>query len=396
MPTWRRLSLPGAARAQTLVDVSLAVFLFAIGVGWPGGVTGAGLGLPVGVALVAGQSLPLAIRRKAPRAVFVVVAAASIFYGVYGFAGSPIDLGEPVALYTVATAHQLADSAGALGISVVGLIVEAQLNARWGGPTQTLAVVLVFTLVTAVGRHQRLRAVRLSEAIAHGSELERRHAEHAALVAAEERLRLAEELHDVVGHGLTVVLLQAGLARRTLDAEPDRARAAVEVIEERARSAMQEMQTLLAVLRDDSASRAPIPTIADIDRLRLDVAGAGISVALELHGTVRALPELIESSAFRIVQEALTNVVRHSRADTAMVRVGYGDHALEIDVADNGIGMVESPPSCGGRGLIGMRERVTRLGGTLALEQVESGGFRVLARIPVAQPGDPAQRVLMQ
>jgi signal transduction histidine kinase len=377
-----------------LADLSLAVFLFGIGIAWPGGLGPSRVDMPLAVLLVAGQSLPLAMRRSAPRTVFVVVGAASVSYGLSGFVGSPTDIGELVALYTVATTCRLVDSIAAGAAAIGGLSAVAINSPHWQGPAETLAVTLVFVLVLAVGRHQRLRVARLTEASHYAEELERRQGERMALAAAEERLHLAEELHDAVGHGLAIVLLQASVARRELNAHPDRARAAVGVIEERARAAMEEMQVLLNVVHDgETASRSPAPRIDDLDDLVHPVRAAGIEVTLQREGSQRALPEVIEVSAYRIVQEALTNVVRHSGATRAHVCLHCRDDVLDIEVSDNGRGTSDPTTSGGGRGLVGMSVRATRLGGLFDVDAEQRQGFTVRAQLPIPDRAVPLERV---
>lgn len=366
-----------------LTGPGLALLLFGIGLAWPGGLGPSRVDLPLAVVLVACQSLPLAVRRIVPRAVFVTVGAAAAVYGVAGFVGSPIDIGELVALYTVSATCRLADSIGALAAAIGGLAAVATSSPHWQGPAETLAVTLVFALVFAVGRHQRLRAARLTEAARYAEELERRQGERVALAAAEERLHLAEELHDAVGHGLAIVRLQASVARRELASHPDRARAAVAMIEERAQAAMEEMQMLLGVLHAGATpSHSPVPHIADLDDLVQPVRAAGIEVTVEREGEPRAMPEVIDVSAYRIVQEALTNVVRHSGASRANVCLRYREDFFEIEVSDNGRGPVDSTSSGGGRGLVGMRERATRLGGLFEVDAEPGRGFVVRAQLP--------------
>jgi signal transduction histidine kinase len=239
--------------------------------------------------------------------------------------------------------------------------------------------------------HQRLRQTRLAEAAELALQLERGQTERNALAAAEERLRLAEELHDVVGHGITVILLQARLGRRALEGDPERAQdpqrasAAIGIIEERGRAVMEEMQRLLGVLHgDDSPTLAPLPGIEQLERLASEVREAGIDVEIGYEGAVRRLPEGIEVSAYRIVQEALTNTVRHAGASRATISLAYERHVLEIEVVDDGSGADGQPNGSGrGRGLLGMRERAKRLGGSLDAGPAPGRGFRVHAVLPL-------------
>jgi MYXO-CTERM domain-containing protein len=202
----------------------------------------------------------------------------------------------------------------------------------------------------------------------------------------EERLRIARELHDVMAHTIAAVNVQAGVAADALDDDPDQAKASLRAIRDGGRQALAELKATVGVLRaGDDAPRAPAPGLAALDGLVETARGAGIDVELAVAGSARPLPGAIDLTAYRIVQESLTNVVRHANATTATVHVRYEPDAIELRVEDDGRG---SSNGAGGHGLAGMRERAAAVGGTLEAGPARGGGFRVSARLPTA--GAPA------
>ena len=211
--------------------------------------------------------------------------------------------------------------------------------------------------------------------------------ELAARSAAEERLRIARELHDVVAHAMSVITVQAGVARY-IDAEmPERASAALESIESTGRQALRDMRQLLGVLRAEGerAASSPAPALADLGELVDGMHAAGTSVDLRVGGDVRQLPEGLELSAYRIVQEALTNVVKHAATDRARVDLRYEPDELAIEIIDDGAGARASMSGIG-HGLVGMRERAALHGGSLEAGPLPVRGYRVAARLPISAP----------
>ncbi|MGH6654192.1 MAG: sensor histidine kinase [Actinocrinis sp.] len=202
--------------------------------------------------------------------------------------------------------------------------------------------------------------------------------------ATEERLRIARELHDVVAHGMSVITVQAGVGGHLLDERPEQARAALAVIETTGREALRELRQLLGVLREDGAeaARAPAPRIADLDDVVRRVRQAGIVVDLDVRGERRALSGGVELSAYRIVQEALTNVVKHAHTDRCRVRLTYREDALGIEVTDDGAGAGPRGREPG-HGIVGMRERAALHGGTFEAGPLPLRGYRIEAGIPL-------------
>jgi signal transduction histidine kinase len=207
----------------------------------------------------------------------------------------------------------------------------------------------------------------------------------------EERLRIARELHDVVAHGMSIIAVQSGVGAHVLDSQPEEARKALAAIEVTSRQALTEMRRLLGVLRqaaEPSGSLTPTPGLGEVDTLAADVARTGTKVEVRIEGTRPELPLGLDLSAYRIVQEALTNVVRHAGPATARVRIRYATDAVDIEVVDDGRGDRLRERS-DGHGIVGMRERSVLYGGWLDAGPLPGGGFRVAAHLPV-DAGGPA------
>jgi signal transduction histidine kinase len=213
----------------------------------------------------------------------------------------------------------------------------------------------------------------------------RREKEAAEAAIGEERARIARELHDVVAHAISVIVLQARGGRKQLSSAPDQTRDALDAIEVTASQALAEMRRLLGLLResDDGVAHAPQPTLARLDELLTQVRDAGLPVELEIEGARRELPPGIDLSAYRIVQEALTNALKHAGPASARVSVRYADDGLELEVADDGAGDGNGDGT--GHGLVGIRERVAVFGGQVDAGARPDGGYAVRARLPYAR-----------
>jgi signal transduction histidine kinase len=201
--------------------------------------------------------------------------------------------------------------------------------------------------------------------------------------ATDARLSIARELHDVLAHSLSMINVQSSVALELLDDQPERAGPALAAIKEASRQAISDVHSLVTALRaDNGLPTAPTPGIADLDDLVGTARATGLTVTTSVHGEPRVLPSVIDVAAARIVQESLTNVVRHSSAQNATVTVDYGPDAVTVTVDNDGRPLNASPPS-GGSGIIGMRERARALGGDLSVRRHPGGGFSVHATIPV-------------
>lgn len=235
-----------------------------------------------------------------------------------------------------------------------------------------------------LGRAVRSRQIRAVEAEDRVVAIEREREEKMRAVVAEERGRIARELHDIVAHGVSVMVLQAGAARQTLDRDPGKVRELLETVEHMGRQALDEMHRLLSVLRrsDDDLAVTPPLKLAAIERLIDDVRGTGLAVELRIEGEQRPLAPGLEVSAYRIVQEALTNTIRHAQASSVQVVLRYDPDALELTIGDNGTGSTDDRNS-GGHGLIGMKERAELFDGSVNAGPGEPNGWVVTARLPI-------------
>jgi signal transduction histidine kinase len=343
--------------------------------------------LALGYALVLLHTLPLAARRRFPGAVL----AASVASGLAAAAiGLPEVLGLAilVAVYSVAAYGGRWVALAGLAAAELGSAAVQLTPGRFQMPTpvgNALIIAAAWLLGHFVGV-RRAYTARLERT----AELERTRAELARRAVAEERLRLARELHDVVAHSISVIAVQSGVGAHVAHTQPEEAAKALAAIEATSRAALTELRRLLGVLRQEGepqASLAPVPGLADLDALLAEVAKAGLGVRLRVEGTPSPLPAGVDLSAYRIVQEALTNVVKHAGPARAQVVVGYGDRDVTVEVTDDGQGVV-APTGNGqtrvGHGLIGMRERVAAFGGDLEAGPRPGGGFRVAARLPLA------------
>jgi signal transduction histidine kinase len=232
------------------------------------------------------------------------------------------------------------------------------------------------------GARRRQEAVVTAQQRA--AELERAREELARRAVTEERLRIARELHDVVAHSMSIIAVQSGVGVHVLDSRPEEARKALVAVEATSRQALVEMRRLLGVLRQEAEPRgslAPAPGLAEVEALAVEVARAGVRVEVRIEGTPTQLPAGLDLSAYRIVQEALTNVVRHAGPATARVAVRYAPGQVAVEVVDDGRGADDQ--GGGGHGIAGMRERAALYGGTLEAGPLPGGGFRVAASLPV-------------
>jgi signal transduction histidine kinase len=250
-----------------------------------------------------------------------------------------------------------------------------------------LGVVAAAWVLGRFAHNYRAYAARLEERTA---ELEQAREELARRAVADERLRLARELHDVVAHAMSVIAVQSGVGAHIATTQPKEARRSLAAIEATSRAALTELRRLLGVLRQEGEPEgdlAPVPGLADLDGLLAELGKAGLAVRLQVEGTPSPLPAGVDLSAYRIVQEALTNVVKHAGPARARVVVGYRDQDVTVEVIDDGRGAATSVRDGRvgtGHGLIGMRERVTAFNGELEVGPRPGGGFRVAARLPLA------------
>jgi signal transduction histidine kinase len=379
-----------------LFDSGLALVAASLGTGlFTGLVRGVQPALPrpavaLGYALVLLHTLPLAARRRFPGAVLAATVASGLAIAALGLPPEILVLPILVAVYSVA-------AYGDRWVSLAGLAAAELGSAAAPLPQPVRQDVppvvgngLIIGAAWLLGHFVGLRRGYITRLEERTAELERARAELARRAVAEERLRLARELHDVVAHSISVIAVQSGVGAHVADTQPKEAAKALGAIEATSRATLTELRRLLGVLRQEGepqGSLAPVPGLADLDALLAEVAKAGLGVRLRVEGTPSPLPAGVDLSAYRIVQEALTNVVKHAGPARAQVTIRYGDQDVTVEVTDDGRGVV-APTSDGrvgtGHGLIGMRERVAAFGGDLETGPRPGGGFRVAARLPFA------------
>jgi signal transduction histidine kinase len=374
----------GSRRDASLVlDASLALVVAAVDLG-QAGVAGMVPGEPHlttgAVLLLLAQSAPLVERRRAPVVVWLVVAVLAAAYGIADYPDRLLPLAPLVALYTVLVQHGRR-VALLVGLVSLGAGVGSAAAAGDSDAQDYLATVLLVGITVALALTQRARRAYLSELETKAEHLERIRAAEARRAVQDERVRIARELHDVVAHSVSMVVVQAEAA--AVAAEPE-ARAALEAIGETARGALTELRRLLGVLRaDDETALAPQPGVGQLDALVGQVRAAGLPVEVRVEGPPQPLPAGVDLSVFRIVQEALTNTLRHAGAAHATVVIRYRDGCVELAVTDDGSGAAEAAGADAGHGLVGIGERVTMLGGSLTAGPRPEGGFQVSTRLPI-------------
>jgi signal transduction histidine kinase len=368
----RRFLGRSAFRTDALLALALALFLQ--NDAWSAYVTG-----PNGLYSLAAilLTLPLAWRRRRPLAVVTVVsgtlAAQSLLAGP-----SPDSFFLPPALavYTVAahTERRPALFGGALGLAA-GL--------AWFGVSDFLLPTTMLGGAWLGGRLVRERQLRADVLEDRTVVLEREREQRARAAVAEERVRIARELHDVVAHGISVIAVQARGGRRMIETEPAEARQAFDSIETTAQSALTEMRRLLGMLRsdDEQLALAPQPSLENLDSLVAQVREAGLPVEVSVEGEQVALPPGVDLSAYRIVQEGLTNALKHAGPARARVYVRYRPDDVEVEIVDDGPGKQNGDRR--GHGLTGVRERVALHGGELDVGRVPEGGYALRARLPL-------------
>ncbi|GLY88477.1 sensor histidine kinase [Actinoallomurus iriomotensis] len=332
----------------------------------------------------AGTALPLIWRRRFPLACLLAIFVAMLCYNqVRNAASEPIGWGMLVAAYSIAWGgRRVREAAVLLVIGAVAIALSRSL-------TTSVIGVLTTTGAYVLGLLARHREIRL-QALAHrAGEMERERELDLARAATAERARIARDMHDILAHAVSIMVVQAEAGPVVVRANPDRAEQAFDAIAEAGRDAMVQLRRMLGVLKEehDTGSRAPQPTVADVPALVEQVDGTpGLRVGLRVAGEVRPLPADAEVAAYRIVQEALTNTVKHAGASRVTVSLDWSDTGLEVTVSDNGDGGGKTAGA--GHGLIGIRERAAACGGTAEAGPVR-GGYRVTATLPYAQVGAP-------
>ncbi|GAA4985199.1 sensor histidine kinase [Actinopolymorpha pittospori] len=346
---------------------------------------------PLAIVLLVAGPAALVFRHHRIVAVLCFLMALTLAYLGLGYPLGPFVFSPIIALIeAVRQRHRLVAWVSA-GVLYFGHLAIGWLSGADAGPSLVKAVIVAgWLLVVLIGAElTRIRVERVEES-------RRARAAEAAGRVTEERLRIARELHDVVAHNISLINVQAGVALHLMDAQPEQARTALTAIKQASKETLVELRSVLGVLRqvDESGPRHPAPSLRRLDDLAARTRQAGLDVRVSVGGRPVPLPSSVDTAAYRIVQEALTNVLRHSGARTAWVRVDYGGRMLVVEVVDDGLAVASGLPnanpndgSTGGSGLAGMRERVTALGGDLVVGPVPGKGFRVYAELP--QEGAP-------
>lgn len=334
----------------------------------------------VAVALLLAGPVALALLRKRPVVLAAVVMAVTVTYFVSGYPYGPVFLSVAISLFWVVGAGRRLAGWSIAGVGFASAVVLQAWVGR--GPAWTVnhtaGVAGWLIVVLAVGEIGRFRSERLAEAERARDELGRRR-------ASEERLQIAQELHDVLAHDISLISVQAGVGLHLMDEQPDKAREALVAIKQASKDALGELRSVLDLLRgtDQAAPRAPTAGLDQLDRLVANAAATGLDVRVETEGPATILPPEVDLAALRITQEALTNVTRHAGATRALVRFCYEPGQLVVEVDDDGRGASVDGAVTGGNGIVGMRERAVALGGRLEAGPGPSGGFRVTARLPI-------------
>ena len=339
--------------------------------------------------LVPLTTVPIALRRYRPLLVLgITVGAATLLQLFTSQAQFPV--GVLIALYTVASRCERRVSIRAAEWTALPIIVAVTVN---NGPrlSRVIPELAVFAIAWVIGDNIRTRRAYLAELEARAARLEREREERDERAVAEERTRIARELHDVIAHNVSVMVVQASAGEELFDSDPARARESLSAVAATGRAALTELRRLLGVIRAEEGSEAaaayaPQPGIEYLDELVSQVRETGLAVELSVLGQPRALPEGVGLCAYRIVQEALTNTLKHAGASRAQVSVRYVDDALELQVLDDGHGArAAANGEHGGHGLIGMRERVALFGGELTARSRVDHGYEVCARLPLEE-----------
>jgi signal transduction histidine kinase len=368
----------------TVADAALALTLFAAGQAetWLSFGTGLGHGSDVvTAALGAVMTLPLALRRRYPVVVALLVSLPTPVVGLFTglhllFFGGLLPL--LVVAYTLAARAAPPRSLALLALPLAMLVAVELEVPEFRKIGEIVFDWLWFAITIGIGlvvRSRSLHATR-SESRAERLETERE------AVLREERARIARELHDVIAHSVSVIVVQAGAAEQIVEEDPEQARLALHAIRATASDALGEMRRLLGILRaaGDELSLAPQPSVAELEPLLAQARAGGLAVELRVEGTPRLLAPGIDLAAYRIVQEALTNTRKHARASRATIALRYASAMLEIDIRDDGTD--SAPDGQDGHGLVGMRERVGLYNGALEVGRGDGGGFVVRAVLP--------------
>jgi signal transduction histidine kinase len=347
----------------------------------------------LGYVLLIVSGLALAVRRRWPAPVFITVALASLVYYTVGFSDGPGWIGLFVGLYTLTAYGDGRRSPVIAGVGITVLAVGWLTAAADIEPRAAIGWVFfriaASVMAAALGESVRSRRAVAAEAVERAGHAERTREEEARSRVDAERLRIAREVHDTVAHAIAIINVQAGVTAYLLDKRPERARDALLTIERTSSQALHEMRTVLGVLRDSDEGRVPHPGLGQVDALTAMAREAGLDVNVEATSSGALVASAVDHTAYRILQESITNVIRHVGPTRVTVSLDYGTDVLEVRVTDEGgrNASGDGGPAEPGHGIVGMRERCGLLGGELTAGPRPSGGFEVKARLPLAPAG---------
>ncbi len=338
-------------------------------------------GSPIAIALSAIIGGALAFRRTYPLTSYLVSGASVVAMVAFAFPAGMYPYANLLQTYSVGAYANPSRAVIGLVLSVAGPVGYWLIAPPDPNPVIPAIVVASWVLAWAGGAAEAARRRRVAARVMQEEEDAQRRQAEALAAADDERSRIIREVHDIVGHSVTVMLLHAGAAQRLMDTDPAAAASAVNTVEEVGRETLAELDRVLGLQRrSDGADRRPAPGVDDINDLAGRFNDAGIPVIVEVEGEPQSLSRTTDLAVYRIVQESLTNVARHAGGAPARVHIGYGGEALRVVVSDSG---TNDGPANGGRGLVGIKERVEELGGELTAGPGPTGGWTVEAIIPL-------------
>ncbi|WP_020391367.1 sensor histidine kinase [Kribbella catacumbae] len=357
------------------------------------GLAQAGAGGVLGLAMLA----PLVWRRSHPEAVFFTVSGAAVLQWLGGVNLMPGNVGLLVALYAISVYGEVRYSRIALGVGGLGVLMAT--SRYYSGSDWRQQITMMVALgamvfgVWAFGERRRTKGLYVAQLEERAAQLERDRDREAKLAVSNERTRIAREIHDVVAHGLSIMIVQADGGLYAADASPEQAKKALATIGDTGRASLNEMRKMLGILKQDAQPELdpnqprPQPGVSSLPELIENVRQAGLTVDYEVTGTPRDLPALLGLTAYRIVQEGLTNTLKHAGPGArTSVHLDFGREMLTVVVTDDGRGGGVAPSNDPGHGLVGMRQRASISGGTVNAGPKAGGGYEVIAKLPYNLP----------
>lgn len=387
----RRQISPRSKAFDLLLAGGLTLFVGLLGLAQAG----------VGGVLGLGMLAPLVWRRSHPELVFFTVSGVAVLQWLGGVNLMPGNIGLLVALYTISVYGEVKYSRIALGIGGLGVLMATARyysSSDWRQQiTMMVALGAMVFGVWAIGERRRTRGLYVAQLEERAAQLERDRDREAKLAVSNERTRIAREIHDVVAHGLSIMIVQADGGLYAADASPEQAKKALATIGDTGRASLTEMRKMLGLLKQDAQQELdpnqprPQPGVSSLPELIENVRQAGLTVDYEVTGTPRDLPALLGLTAYRIVQEGLTNTLKHAGPGArTSVQLDFGREMLTVVVSDDGRGAGVAP-SDPGHGLVGMRQRASISGGTVNAGPKAGGGYEVIAKLPYNLPNGGIQ-----